>query len=106
MDGTRVELNPEHKGPVCALATLVVAGYLKEEGRRLGVRPSHPLCLMCAFTPRAARPQLVRCPHLKVNSLAFPLGPPTLLELTTCQSTIWLEAPTPLQSPSSGSPSP
>lgn len=53
MDGTCVELNSEHKGPVCPLATLVIAGYLKE-GRSLGVKPSYPFCLICAFTPRSA----------------------------------------------------
>lgn len=35
MDSTCVELNSEYKGSVCPLATLVIAGYLKE-GRSLG----------------------------------------------------------------------
>lgn len=51
-----------------------------------------------AFTPRAARSQLLPCPNLEMNSpgrsgVGFPLGLTLLLELMTCQLTIWLEAP-------------
>lgn len=92
MDGTRVELNSEHEGPVRPLTTFVIASYLRE-----GRRPWSGLHVR--FAPRATRPLLLLCPNLIMNPPSgvgtFPLALPVPLGLLTCQLTIRLEGPAP-----------
>jgi hypothetical protein len=80
-----MELDSEHEGPVCPLATFMIAGYLGRVGGR-----GSGLQVVCLY-PGDCQATAPALPQLQGDPLGNSLfNPPIFLQMMTCRMTVQL----------------